>query len=431
MGISFGQDSNIDRVRWGKSTEEPEWCHTFSTDLSSVYMYTSDVLVYFDVPAGKVGLLYGYNISNTEKHNYRLFYINNSGNITRKTIAIGDIGNGVSEVYNYPIAKVYSKQSMNISKYGTTGSGTNQYNTPGGICASGEYIYIVDSGNNRIVKVKEGGFECVSSIGTAGAGDDQFNSPYGICTDGTYLFVVDQGNCRIVKRLCSDLSYVSQIGSIGSGMDEFSFPTGICIDSSGFLYVVDSGNDRVVKRLSSTLAYDGECGSYGTGDDNFDGAYGICTDSTYIYVVDSGNYRVVKRKCSDLSFVDKFGRYIYYDCETSFSYPTGICINGGYLYISDNGFPRLVKVLASTMSQEYFWGVFGKSVGQLVSPVDITYLNNNFYITDSSLNGILKLDSKLIPVEHSIWITTSEVNLTGFTSASFLISYVDEGVALS
>ena len=60
------------------------------------------------------------------------------------------------------------------------------------------YIYVVDSGNNRInAYTMEGIFRF--DFGSFGYGDGEFSSPYSIDTDRQYLYVTDAGNCRIQK----------------------------------------------------------------------------------------------------------------------------------------------------------------------------------------------------------------------------------------
>jgi len=186
------------------------------------------------------------------------------------------------------------------------GSGINEFNNPEGICGSGDYLYIADSLNHRIVKRLAADLSYVASIGTQGTGDNQFDTPKGIDTDGTHIWIADTNNHRIKKHLCSDLSYVSKIGSQGTGNDQFDSPEDICFSTVGgtdFIYVADTANDRIHKRLASNLNLSVVVGSTGTGNDQFDGPVGIESDTTNVYVCDTNNDRIHKRLATNLNYV--------------------------------------------------------------------------------------------------------------------------------
>jgi len=218
----------------------------------------------------------------------------------------------VADTYNHRIVKRAVEDMSYLAEVGTEGTGTTQFNLPKGITNDGNYVYVVDSGNNRITKRFINGlilgddFAYVSEIGTEGSGADNFSSPSGITTDGTYLYVVDTGNNRIVKRRCFDLTYVEEAGSWGGDYDKFNAPTDITYDGT-YLYISDTGNNRIVKRLASDLSYYYRLGSVGSGNDNFDAPCGLTNDGIYLYVVDSNNHRIVKRMLSDLSYVSEIG----------------------------------------------------------------------------------------------------------------------------
>ena len=178
---------------------------------------------------------------------------------------------------------------------------------PYGICTDGTWIWIaVQSADDAHLEKRP----CAdlgtitATYGTKGSGDTQFNVPKAIATDGVYLYVCDTGNNRIKKHLCSDMSYVGQVGSVGTGDGQFDAPEGVCY-AEGFIYVGDTGNDRIQKFNAVTLAFVSKIGTTGTGNDNFDHPTGLCADATNLFVADRGNGRIVKRLCSDLSYVSE------------------------------------------------------------------------------------------------------------------------------
>ena len=87
------------------------------------------------------------------------------------------------------------------------GTGTAaQFNTPFGILLSGSYLYVADSGNNRIRKIEKstGVVTTLAGSGSSGSADGTgtaatFNNPFGITTDGTFLYVSDAGGNLIRK----------------------------------------------------------------------------------------------------------------------------------------------------------------------------------------------------------------------------------------
>src|SRR3989339_511702 len=261
-------------------------------------------------------------------------------------------------------------------------------NQPSGVATDGTYIYVVDTGNTRIVKRLASDLSYVAQIGSSGSGDDQFSVPNGIATDGTYIYIADTFNNRIVKRLASDLSYVSKIGSFGSGNDQFSSPNGIATDGT-YVYVADSSNHRIVKRLATdALTYVSKIGSSGSGNDQFYSPYGIATDGTYIYVADTSNNRIVKRLASDLSYVSQIGTLG--TGNDQFSSPSGIATDGTNVYVADTGNNRIVKRLASNLSYVSQIGSLGTGNDQFNAPNGIAVYGTNIYVADTYNYRIVK-----------------------------------------
>jgi hypothetical protein len=103
------------------------------------------------------------------------------------------------------------------------------------ICTDGVSLYLVNANNSALNSIFKYtlGLVYVSEYGAEGTGNAQFAGPYGICTDKTYLYVADTGNDRIKQHLVSDFSYVAQAGTFGIGDDNFKAPYGICVGYLG------------------------------------------------------------------------------------------------------------------------------------------------------------------------------------------------------
>lgn len=429
MGILFGKDRNVDRLRYGIVTGEPEWSQDYSDNWSPDV--ENQILVSYDVPAGKKGLCYGFVGGFDGNPDVFLWYIDINGVVQKKTICRGLRNNTISEIYYSPIAEAYPvKSSSNVLMVGGTGTSVEKFYYPTGICTDGTYLYVTDSTNNRIVKLLLYDLSWVSNIGTLGSGNDEFDSPFCMCTDNIYLYIVDTLNCRVVKRLCSDLSYDSEYGVWGSGDDELSYPYGICIDDSGYLYISDSDNCRVVKRNSSDLSYVDQVGSSGYGNLKFNFPMGITTDGTYVYISDNFDNKITKLLCSNLSFINKVSNFHPKDYigwsgtgDEEFYMPEQIYECGGYLYIADLGNGRVVKKRSSDLTTVECIPL-GYNGFTLDAPTGVLYHGGFLYISDWGSNMIFKISElNLMNRLHSIWITASgDYNQSWI---SLLMSYVE------
>jgi DNA-binding CsgD family transcriptional regulator/sugar lactone lactonase YvrE len=169
----------------------------------------------------------------------------------------------------------YSPENSLLSVYAGTGQAGNAgdgaaakdatLHSPIGLAVDDQrgYVYIADSGNNRIRRVDKNGV--ISPVAGAGGfyGDDgdggpalqaHLSFPHGvaIARDGT-LFISDTGNNRLREVTPSGqiqaLAGTGLGGFMGDGgaasRAEFSAPEGIAVDAAGDLFVADTINQRV------------------------------------------------------------------------------------------------------------------------------------------------------------------------------------------
>jgi sugar lactone lactonase YvrE len=209
-------------------------------------------------------------------------------------------------------------QSPQITYSSTTSIGIGSgWNIPGSVAVDGAgNVYVVDSGNNRVVKIPfantgygspvtiaSGGNP--NAVAVDGAGNvfytnsttvvelpfngssygspisisDQLSpgwaDPTGIAVDGAgNLFVLDYGNAQVVEVPFNGTTYSPGI-VIGPSSD-FLFPTGLAIDSSDNVYVADGSINAILQLTYSSSGYGGP-NYLGSG---FVQVYGVAVDAT-------------------------------------------------------------------------------------------------------------------------------------------------------
>ncbi|MGA3042287.1 MAG: choice-of-anchor D domain-containing protein [Bryobacteraceae bacterium] len=271
---------------------------------------------------------------------------------------------------------------------GTIAGGTTFVN------ADYEPVYVADTYNNRIVRMDDMTGANWITFGTSGAGTNQFQSPYGISAD-THgrIYATDNINCRVVRIDNMSGKNWTTFGACGSGNLQFNNPTGIFVDSAGKIYVTDTGNNRVVR--VSDMAGDGwvAYGAAGSGTGQFGAPVGVAVDSAgKIYISDTNNARIVRMdNMSGTNWTTFSGVISGIDQLGS---PVAISLDGaGRIYVLDWYFAHVIRTDDMSGTNFTTMGNFGGGVGQFINPYGL-YVDSygTIYVADSHDNRIAQFD---------------------------------------
>jgi sugar lactone lactonase YvrE len=212
--------------------------------------------------------------------------------------------------------------------------GSISLSSPAGIVvdAAGD-VYVVDTGNNRIVEVTAQG---VASVVTITGLSPALSSPSGIAIDGSgNLYVADTGNSRVVMVTSAGVGSAINTGSV-----TLSSPRGVALDQSGDIFIADTGNNRVVEVTSGgSAAALTITVSSGSATLSSPKGLGVNVSGT-LYIADSGNNRIVRVASSSTTGVVQsiLG-------GVTLSNPSAVIVDRiGNVIIADTGNDRIAEI---------------------------------------------------------------------------------------
>ena len=159
--------------------------------------------------------------------------------------------------------------SGNILIFNSSGQLTNKIPVSNSVTAlavdANDNLYVIDNGSQTemiqkyALNPQTNTYQKVFYFGSQGRGATQFTNPTDIAVDNRNgdFYVVDSGNNRVV-RYSSQGTYLSEFGGMGSAASQFNNPTGIAIDNDGYVYVSDTNNNRIEKFSPSPLQQIGQ-----------------------------------------------------------------------------------------------------------------------------------------------------------------------------
>jgi len=242
-------------------------------------------------------------------------------------------------------------------------------------------IYVVDTGNNRIIQFDHHG-KYIYTIGGFGWETEQFDRPLDVSVKtGLDVFIADYNNERI-ERYDKNLNYISSFTSDQSLSPslQFGFPASVEISKHGELFICDNENDRILK-----LNFSGEpllsFGDFNWGEGQLELPTKLeVTSNDLVYVSDQG--------ANDIVVYDYYGNYVKRFGSKILNKPNGLAwSNDGKLFVADSGNHRLA-VFDGEHNFIFSWGDYGDKNGAFENPVDVAIFDKRIYVLDSDRNQI-------------------------------------------
>ncbi|HVP35714.1 MAG TPA: NHL repeat-containing protein [Terriglobales bacterium] len=264
--------------------------------------------------------------------------------------------------------------------------GSTRLNRPTGLALDqAGNLYIIDTGNNRIVKCNLGG-EFVKETGGFGWDNGEFNLPsYANLDNGVSLFVSDTQNKR-VQRFDNFLNFIQQVGtSIQDQPFSNSQLEGVAVSRNGEVYLADSGNDCVWK-LNNAFTSAEKMGGFEAGTGALVDPKGLAIDSRgYLYVADSGNDRI--------AVFDLFGNFFRSLGRGELNRPSGVDVTrNGEVYVA-NTYEDDIAVLDGNGTLLFKFGKTGNGQGELSRPTDLkVFEGKTVFVVDSGNNRVQEFE---------------------------------------
>ncbi|MFD3413881.1 RICIN domain-containing protein, partial [Streptomyces cyaneofuscatus] len=183
--------------------------------------------------------------------------------------------------YNHRIRKIAKDGTISTvagsGVAGFSGDGgpavTAQLRNPYAVVLDGEGdLFIADSSNHRIRKIKtaDGQISTVAGTGTAGSSGDggpatsaMLHTPLGVVVDSTGVLYISDYNNHRVRKVARDgqISTIAGKGTAGFGGDDgpavsaqLNNPLGLAVDCVDTLYIADYVNNRIRRIASEKMA---------------------------------------------------------------------------------------------------------------------------------------------------------------------------------
>jgi serine/threonine-protein kinase len=267
----------------------------------------------------------------------------------------------------------------------------NGLNTPNALAVAADgSVFIVDSGNNRVVE--EPWNSRTKTYGTQTTVCSDLFNPSGVAVSATgSLYIVDTGNNRLAVLPWSQASGTyGEEATLGSGLNS---PTGVAVAPGGSVYIADTGNNRVVE-----IPFDRHTGAYGpqtTVGVALSSPAGVAFGGDKVYIANSGNSSVLQvRAGCDASHRCTSQTIVADQAKNGLSYPRDLAVTAsGNLYVTQPNSNQVILLSWDSATSSY--RATAEVGNDLDGPNGVALdAAGNVYIADTRNNRVLKIASQ-------------------------------------
>ncbi|CAF1385803.1 unnamed protein product, partial [Adineta steineri] len=287
--------------------------------------------------------------------------------------------------------KKWKQNAITVAGGNRKGQESNQFNRPTGICIDeNKNIFIVDSGNHRVVEWKCNENEGQSIAGGNGEGNrmDQLRYPIDVIVDqkNNSIIIADFHNRRVIQWVNKNQQIlIDNINCRGLAMDKY-----------GFLYVSDYKKNEVRRWKTGKYNNEGVIVVGGNGQGNQlnqlnNPSFIFVDEDQSVYVSDCNNHRVVKWRQGA-----KEGKIVAGGSVNQLSLPEGIVVDDlGQIYVVDGLNHRIMRWCEGKEEGEIVVGgnEKGSRSNQLHGPSNLSFdVEGNLYVADTFNHRIQKFE---------------------------------------
>jgi thermolysin len=287
---------------------------------------------------------------------------------------------------------------------GTRGSGPGQFIgvSPTRLFYKGSFLYVLDTGNNRIQIWNRYTAQYLASYGSQGTSDGKFNKPYGLAlfpqTNVNRFAVADQVNHRIQVFEFDPLTGTNISHVLTFGGNDLVRPTDVTLTPDGRFYVTDvrvngaAQDVSVVEVFAANGTYLSTLASSGT-------AAGLVNEPWGLGLGSMGMSMVADTRNDRIQAFDSLGTLLWTigtrgTNASQFSLPSGVQGGlNGRVYVADTGNSR-IQVLTKEGDFIATLGSHGANFEQVLNhPYGLMPVmeSNLVYVADTYNNRVLAI----------------------------------------